>query len=75
MDLSCGSDCRTVQNISIKVNRHKKRGFKVKAHSIWKFLDCVYGLNGEWGKVNSKLVYGLFLQVQAFYRLDANDLP
>jgi hypothetical protein len=75
MDPSCGSDCRTVRNISIKVNRHKKRGFKVKAHRIWKFLECVYGLNGQLGKVNSKQVYGLFLQVQAFYRLDANDLP
>jgi hypothetical protein len=64
-----------VRNISIKVNRHKKKGFKVKAHRIWKFLECVYGLNGELGRVNSKQVYGLSLQVQAFYRLDANDLP
>jgi hypothetical protein len=75
MDPSCGSDCRTVCNFSINVNRHKKRGFKVKAHRIWKFLECVYGLNGEFGKVNSKQVYWLFLQVQALYRLDANDLP
>jgi hypothetical protein len=31
---------------------------------IWKFLECVYGLNGELGKVNSKQVYSWSTQTE-----------
>jgi hypothetical protein len=54
--LSTRWSSETLCNFSIKVNSHKKRGFKLKAHRIWKFLECVYGLNGELGKVNSEWV-------------------